>query len=360
VAIGFPFQLEVGYHNPMSVARPNTFKLVQINAENLFLFLDDTTPRDWKSMSEKDWQRLSSATVPNKPLVKTIWLAESLLEINADIIAVNEVGGEESLHNFAKLFLKDLYIPYLIEGNSDRGIDVGYLVRRDFPMHVELRTHKNRPIKFLYPHEQESNLYFQGLEPERTHKSHYFSRDCSELRISSASDQRPQLIILLVHLKSKLDPEGIDPGGKQRRQAEVNALVEIYRETRAEFQPPVPVIVTGDFNGCARREKLSEEFAEFGKTDLESVIELAGHRDEQAATQIQFSRGGGLTCIQLDYILISPELHDQLIFEGVEVFRYRSDLKIPLPLPKTLEQRTYLPSDHYPVVATFKNFFSGS
>ena len=330
----------------MSAGAPTTFKIVQLNAENLFLFLDADSDLDWRTLSEKDWQKLSRATVANKPLIKTLWLADSLLHINADIICMNEVGGEESLSNFAKLFLKGRYRPHLIEGNSDRGIDIGFLVRDDFAAKVELRTHKHRPLKFSYPH-----------EPGKTH---YFSRDCAELRVHGRDPARPDLIALLVHLKSKLDPEGIDPGGRDRRQAEARLLTDIYTEVRGEFTPPVPVIVCGDFNGSAGRKALGEEVAEFAKTDLESVLEIAGVDGELAATQMQFSRGSGVQGMQIDFIFVSPELHQHLIHDQVGVYRYLSDLRVPLPLPKTLEQRTYLPSDHYPVVATFRNFISSS
>lgn len=335
------------------------FKIVQLNAENLFLFLDDQTPRDWKNLSERDWQRLSSATVPNKPLVKTLWLADTLLDINADIVCLNEVGGQESLENFNKHFLGGRYKPFLMEGNSDRGIDIGYLVRNDFPFKTELRTHKNRPLNFLYPHERETNLYLEGMEPERVIKTHYFSRDCAELRIFDEGPT-PKLIILLVHLKSKLDPDGIDPEGKERRMAEVKTLMDIYREIRAEYSPSIPTIVTGDFNGSARKGGRGEEFSELEKTDLESVIDIVGHEGEMATTQIQFSRSSGVQFLQIDFLFVSPELKPHLVNEHVGIYRYKSDLRVALPLPKSLEQRTYLPSDHYPVVATFRDFLGKS
>jgi endonuclease/exonuclease/phosphatase family metal-dependent hydrolase len=338
----------------MSRTRSNTFKVVQLNAENLFLFLNDTTDRDWTKVNEKDWQKMSSATVPNKSLVKTLWLAESIKDMDADIVCMNEVGGIESLSNFAKLFLKGTYLPYLLEGNSDRGIDVGFLVHKDFAHKVELRTHKDRPLDFLYPHERESNLYFEGLEPHRFVKTHYFSRDCAELRVFKDGETVPALILLSVHLKSKLDPEGIDPQGKQRREAEAKTLFKIYRELRAEFSPAAKIIVAGDFNGSAKREARAEEFQDLASTDLESVIDLSGLANEDCATQLQFQRGGGVHAMQIDFIFICPELKADLL--AAEVFRYRSDLKVALPIPKTLDQRTYLPSDHYPVVATFKNF----
>ncbi len=332
----------------MFAGRPNTFKVAQLNAENLFLYLDDLRPRDWRRMSEKDWQKLSHATIANKPLLKTLWLAESLLHIDANIVCLNEIGGQESLRNFTQLFLQDKYDCHLLEGNSDRGIDVGFLVRKNFPHQVELRTHKDRPLQFLYPHER-------PVAPGAAVKSHYFSRDCAELRI--LSEGRPVAIILCVHLKSKLDPEGIDPQGIERRRAEVNTLVKIYQEIRAEFTPSIPVIVAGDFNGCARRDQRAEEFQQLNSTDLDSVIELVGKSGDETATQVQFNRQGQIQCLQIDFIFVSPDLKPWLLSEGVEIYRYLSDLRVALPLPKTLEQRGYLPSDHYPVVATFKSFF---
>jgi hypothetical protein len=128
-------------------------RVAQINAENLFLFFDEELPANWKELNEKGWQKLSRASVQNKSLKKTLWLAESLKEIDADFVMVNEVGGEESLSNFAKFFLDDQYTPYVIEGNSDRGIDIGYLVKKTITHRFELHTHKNRPIQFLYPHD---------------------------------------------------------------------------------------------------------------------------------------------------------------------------------------------------------------
>lgn len=327
--------------------RPNTFKVAQLNAENLFLFLDAMEPRDWRRLAEKEWQKLSHASVPNKSLLKTLWLADSLLAINADIVFICEVGGEESLRNFNKLFLKEAYTPYLIEGNSDRGIDIGYLVKKDFPHKIEIKSYKRRPLKFHYPHEA-------GLQP----RTHYFSRDCSELRIFKNGETRPSLICLSVHLKSKLDPDGIDPEGKDRRTAEMNALTEIYQEVRQEFSPPVPVIVAGDFNGCAKRAQLAPEFQALAATDLESTMDILERGDEASATQLQFNRNGQIQRLQIDYIFISAELKVELIPEGCEVFRYRSELNVALPLPQTLDQRLQMPSDHYPLVATFKNFLT--
>lgn len=332
-------------------------RVAQINAENLFLFFDQELPPNWKNLTEKEWQKLTHASVPNKSLKKSLWLAQALREIDADFVLMNEVGGEESLKNFSKYFLEDRYKGYMIEGNSDRGIDVGYLVRKDLPFRIELHTHKNRPIHFLYQHEIQNNQYFEKAAPEKVIKTHYFSRDCAELRVFKDGETRARLIFLLVHLKSKLDPDGIDPEGRERRSAELNALVEIYRDMRREHGAEIPVIVGGDFNGSVHPQNGEKEFMRlFEATDLENVFYVLGRDLKDSMTQIQFPSGGQPHFLQMDYLFISSDLQSHLIAEDTYVYRYRSELGVKLALPQTLDQRLVLPSDHYPVVATFRNF----
>src|SRR6185437_3910215 len=112
-----------GYHYRSYMQMPNgntplkKLKVCQINAENLFLFFDAELPAQWKDFSEKEWQKLSHASVTNKSLRKTLALADGLLSIDADFVLVNEVGGQESLDHFARYFLNNRYKAYVIEGN---------------------------------------------------------------------------------------------------------------------------------------------------------------------------------------------------------------------------------------------------
>jgi len=338
----------------------NQIKFLQINAENLFLYLDESvTVSQVETLTEKEWQGLSKASVPLKSLIKLRGLAKTLLIEDPEFIMVNEVGGLESLDNFNRLFLEDRYLPYLIEGNSSRGIDIGYLVHKQLGLKYLLLTHKNRPLNFLYPHEEDMNEYLEkSNHPEKKIKTHYFSRDVSELRIYKGENDLPQLILLLVHLKSKRDDEGIDPEGRERRKAELNTLVDIYKERRKEF-PETPFMVMGDFNGLARRTGTDPEFAKLYKeTDLLDILDLTGAPKEKRCTQLQILRAGGSQQLQIDYVFLSPELHDLVIKEQCYVAPLRNEKGEPFGSPRTLDERGLLPSDHYPVVATLKNFIS--
>ncbi len=329
-------------------------RVVQINAENLFLFFDQPMTKPVEQYSEKEWQRLSHAAQSNKPLFKTLSLAKSLIEIDADIILMNEVGGLESLENFNKLFLNGAYTSYLIEGNSNRGIDNGYLVKTTLPYRCSLKTHKDRPLHFIYPHEKDLNEYFKNSQPEKVVKTHYFSRDCAELRMFDNKDEL-KIIFLLVHLKSKLDLDGIDPLGNERRAAELKTVVEIYKEVETETNKAVPILVAGDFNGVAR--KINHEIAFdllYEQTPLEDIFDILQLSEEERATQVQVHRNGRVDHLQIDTIFVSPHLKNSLIQSGCYVFRYKNELGLPSPFPRTIDERIQLASDHYPVVATFQ------
>jgi hypothetical protein len=323
---------------------------VQLNAENLFLFFDEPLKKAISNYSEKEWQRLSSSTVPNKPLRKAMALAQALIEIDADVIMVNEVGGLESLTNFNTHFLNSAYVPHLIEGNSDRGIDCGYLIRKTLPLKALLTSYKDRPLNYLYPHERTG--------PESSRKSLYFSRDCLVLRLFDNATSELRMVFLLVHLKSKLDPNGVDPEGRERRAAELKVVLEIYNEVQRETDGKIPICVAGDFNGISHNAKHEPEFAQlYEKTDLQDVFDVVGLSDDQRATQIQINRSGRLDLLQIDAVFASPNLRSKIVPEQTYVYRYRNELNVIAPFPKSMEERQHLPSDHYPVVATFTGIY---
>jgi endonuclease/exonuclease/phosphatase family metal-dependent hydrolase len=319
-------------------------KFMQFNVENLFLYLERLDPKqEVQKLNEDQWQKLTEASVSNKPLLKTARLAEAIKNVDADVVMLNEVGGLESLENFNRLFLDSKYACHLIEGNSKRGIDVGYLVHSRLNLNVLLTSHRNRSINLTYPYEAN----------ETPKKAHLFSRDVAELRFFKTDPQSPFLICLLTHLKSKLDPDNIDPGGKIRRKAELSTLLQIYKEVKSDF-PQAGVIVAGDFNGQAIGEKIEPEFSIINQeTDLLDSLSLAGITGVKTYTQYQFPRYGSAYGLQLDYIWLSKSLENNLVKSETYVYRFKNADGSDLPLPSNSEQVYNLPSDHYPVVATF-------
>ncbi len=325
-------------------------KFCLLNAENLFLLFDHALPAPPHKMNEAQWQRLSTSVYENKPLRKTLEMAKALTDINADIILLCEVGGIESLQNFNTHFLNGAYSPCLIEGNSDRHIDVGFLVRKNLPFYFDLVSNKERLIQFLYPHERDSLQAGYPVKNGKSFQSHKFSRDVVELHLFQKEKDKPFLILLLTHLKSRLDPERIDPFGFERRQAELKTLLEIYKELTARF-PFVPLMVAGDMNGNASVTATDEEFKTlYAETDLQDVLEIAGVPVADRPTFFQIRHGGRVDGKQIDFAFASEHLKKYLKAQNTYVYRYKNDLGLPHDTPHNLDTKQLLPSDHYPLV----------
>src|SRR5690348_9418656 len=103
----------------MNQTRQRQLRLGLLNCEDLFVFMEQWRGQPIDSLNEKEWQALTTSPSGNKPLRKVRWLAETFNAMDADILMLNEIGGRESLDNFARHFLHGRYHPYLIEGNSD-------------------------------------------------------------------------------------------------------------------------------------------------------------------------------------------------------------------------------------------------
>lgn len=322
-----------------------SLKIMVLNAENLFLLSDQAFQPEHIKLDEVQWQKLSTSVYDNKPLAKSKSLAKIVLDENPDIVSISEVGGYESLNNFSSLFLNNLYSPALIEGNSERNIDVGYLIKKNAGFYFDVVSNKHRPINYTYPHEVETKP-----------SSLKFSRDVSELHLFKKDKEKPFLLFLTTHLKSRLDPDGIDPNGFERRQAELRTLLEIYNEWEEKFQQKIPIVVCGDFNGNASQTNTDPEFQPIYQTSqLQDVLELAQFAADKRSTYYQVGRNSKSEGKQLDYAFLSPQAKSLLDTTSVQVYRYKDHLGLEFDPPTTLDAKLNLPSDHYPIFFTLKD-----
>lgn len=335
----------------MSWTETLNLKFCFLNAENLFLLFDEAPAPEIVNSDEAKWQALSTSVYENKSLKKCQELARSLKDINADVVMLCEVGGFESLKNFNELFLNSAYSPVLTEGNSDRNIDVGFLIRKNLPFYFDLQSNKHRLINYLYPHERKSvENGFSLSNPKNPGTSHKFSRDVAELRLFKSDVEKPFLNILLTHLKSRLDPDGIDPGGFERRQAELRTLLEIYSEMSQKY-PQVPILVAGDFNGNASSFNTDVEFKPlYEQTALKDVLDLGGLPPEKRSTYYQVRPTVRTEGRQIDFCFLSPALVPLLKPKSALIYRYKDEFGLDLGVPMTMEAKLKLPSDHYPIV----------
>lgn len=214
--------------------------------------------------------------------------AAVIADMDPDILAVVEAEDRPALVRFNENVLeldqgasKSFSHVMLIDGNDERGIDVGLLSKDEFPV-VGMRSHVDDPGP--------------GGAP-------VFSRDCAEYEFEVGKDK---LLMLVNHFKSKGFGKASD--SDKRREAQAKRVAEIYAERRKEGWKYI--VVAGDFNDTPDSKPLAPLIA---KTDLKDASQLPGWDwGEREGTF-----GGGKK-EKIDYLLLSPALHTKVKAGGVD------------------------------------------
>lgn len=231
------------------------------------------------------WIELKKESIDDGAIVNT---ARVIAEVNADVLVLVEVENRVALERFHDAYvvpeLKKLgHEPYaynmVIDGNDDRGIDVGILSRKPI---ARMRTHITDAIG--------------------GHK--IFRRDCPEYYVSIGNGTR-ELVVLPNHFSSK----GSDKTGA-RRAVQAQRVREIYEAIRRaghEF-----VVVAGDFNDFPESGALDALLKDTNLTDAMATGKYHGAfpGTYQHATEKE----------KIDYLLLSPELVMKL--KAVDVDRH--------------------------------------
>lgn len=271
---------------------------------------------------------------PIKPEAKLNKLKEVFEDIDADIYCLSEVGGIRSLENFNLNYLQSKYLCLLEKGNSDRGIEVAYLLKKDKFEKFLFKSNKDRKFKL-------------ELSEFNIHQVKH-SRDIVELTLFC--QEKPIFTILNTHLKSQRESYSEDFRGQKRRGAEFKLMIDIYQEISSTYQD-IPIFLTGDFNGNASRFQTDREFQRYLiEYDLIDALELNDLPREERATYYIFNHATKIP-VQLDYCLL-PKKYLPLLEDAV-IYRYKSDTKSVKFSPRSRLDVLDNPSDHYPYVIRF-------
>lgn len=205
--------------------------------------------------------------------------ARVIKTVNADVACIVEADNRIGLRRFDTALLRSRY-PYemLLDGNDQRGIDVGLLSKY--------------PIGGVWTH----MFDVQG-------RSKTFSRDCPEYEVILPSG-RP-LYVLCNHLKSKGYSSQKEGDARRKRQAAaVAAILEGY-ELKKDW-----VVVAGDLNDTPTSDRLSPLLS---IPDLYSILELQFGNDMAKRWTYHYR-----SFEQIDYLLVSKPLKHRLRSAGVE------------------------------------------
>ncbi|WP_454629291.1 endonuclease/exonuclease/phosphatase family protein [Bradyrhizobium cenepequi] len=211
--------------------------------------------------------------------------ARVIQAIDADVLGVVEAENRPALVRFCKDVMPAVGgTPYdhimLIDGNDDRGIDVGLMTKKKFNI-ISIASHVDD--------EDDDGLIF--------------SRDCAQFEIETADGNK--LIVLANHFKSKGFGSQATSDAKRKRQAERTAT--IYRQLRREHEF---IAVVGDFNDTPDSDPLAPLF---NQTGLKDISELAGFDDGGRPGTFK----NGTASNKIDYILLSPDLFAKATAGGI-------------------------------------------
>lgn len=231
------------------------------------------------------WVELKNAPVNQVAVTNTGRIMKLL---GADVLAVIEAENRPSLERFSDQVLKSVgFDPYprimLVDGNDDRGIDVGVMAREPYP------------IRSIISH----------VDDRSASGSRIFSRDCAEYEIGLPSG--PSLWLLVNHFKSK--GYGSTASSTARRRAQAARAREIFDHRLAQGAGLVALV--GDLNDTPDSKALEPLFKDGTLRDVS--LHPKFQSDGRPGTW-----QNGTKANKLDYIILSPALEAKVIRAGVE------------------------------------------
>lgn len=218
--------------------------------------------------------------------IATQMTARVIQDLNADILGLVEAEDRIALTRFDTQILLPLGTPYeqimLIDGNDERGIDVGIMTRNGYRIE-RIVSHVN----------------------DAASGNRIFSRDCPEYTITNGATQ---LLVLLNHFKSKGFGNQVD--NNSRRKAQATRVRQIYDQRRAEGVTNIGVM--GDFNDTPDSDPLKPLLG--NGSDLKDIFTHPAFAGDGRPGTF----ANGTASQKIDYLLLSPALFAKVTAGGVE------------------------------------------
>jgi endonuclease/exonuclease/phosphatase family metal-dependent hydrolase len=271
--------------SPRTEAPRGPVTLASWNIENFFDVYDDPYTRD----------DVTKPAYVNQARQKRI--AAVLRELDADIVALQEVENRYLLQQFVDTYLNGMnYQVVLIEGNDTRGIDVALLSRL--------------PIESVSSYQHRRFADSHGVEQN-------FRRDLLRVRIGGDFGGD----VYVVHLKSQFGDRAADIV----REAEAREISRIVAQNRGD-NSTYRAVVIGDFNEVDDMPTLE-------------ILRDSGLVDSMADTE-KYSYNKKPYLTRIDFALMTPALADRV-----------ADAQIINQLGQHELKKC---SDHYPLLVNFK------
>ena len=282
LALSVALGLEKADSGTYVILRQNRGRLITRPKTGGMIVVADGRP-DWVG-----WLELKTQAVTELAVRHT---AQVVHDVAADVLGVVEAESRIALQRFNVDLLRPISDRIyghimLIDGNDDRGIDVGLMTRGD------------HPIERIVSHVDDADL-----------AGPIYGRDCPEYSVGLPGGGT--LLVLVNHFKSKGYGSAADSNRRRLRQAE--RVAEIYRTRRAEGI--ANIVVLGDLNDTPDSAPLAPLLvgSAADPTDLKDI-----------ATHPSFDNGGwpgtyttGRAGNKIDYLLCSPAVFGAITAAGI-------------------------------------------
>lgn len=307
----------VGQETP-NARTPGSIRLAAYNVENLF----DDRAGGFKPGVEKDAMR-------HKPTEHKREVASAIRAIDADIVALQEIGSLEALLWFRDEYLKDAGYEFVVslDSGDERGIEQAVLSR--FPI-TEAKVFPHLPLGGVHPEKYGNEENWHAGQPLMGRRSPLLATVEIPMRVfGERGDEAYTMQLLVVHHKS-------GRWNDYWRAAEARKFVELLDGAN---EGGARVAVLGDFNAQMNEEPL-RIYREAGYEDIfhwsERSSKTLTHASERA----------------IDFILVNGALRKDVVDNSAFVFA------TPL-LPREADWRTTPPpvgyaADHMSVVVDIK------
>jgi endonuclease/exonuclease/phosphatase family metal-dependent hydrolase len=268
---------------------------------------------DWIGWLELKTEILNETAIRNT--------ARVIADIKADVLAVIEAENRPALTRFNDDVLAEQNFGYesimLIDGNDERGIDVGLMTRRKFLIDT-MRSHVG----------------------DEDAKGVIFSRDCPEYVVTAPGGET--VLVMVNHLKSKGGGSQASSNEKRKRQA--RQIRKIYDARRAAGVKNIAIV--GDFNDTPDSDPLAPLLKE--GSDLKDISLHPKFADDgRPGTYMNGTKG-----TKIDYILLSPALFGRVTkaaYHRTGVWGGKNGAL--WPVYDTMERDIHAASDHAAVWA---------
>jgi endonuclease/exonuclease/phosphatase family metal-dependent hydrolase len=231
------------------------------------------------------WVELKTEPVNEMATLNT---ARVLGVVNADIQAVVEAEDRTTLRLFNSQVIREVGgKPFehvmLVDGNDERGIDVGIMTRSKYPI-LSIRSHVD----------------------DADAKGTIFSRDCAEYEIALPGGKR--LWVMVNHFKSK--GYGAPAANDARRKRQAQRVRDLCDQHITDGDTLVAVV--GDLNEIPGNDPMAPLLKQGSK-----LKDISSHPkfDDQGRPG---THGNCNASGKLDYILLSPDLFAKVKGAGVE------------------------------------------